>query len=180
MNSSIEFQLIKRFRQLAKDREDLDFRFAQWCKDARAAEATDAAFIKWCQLKLELTDYKAHEMLQLAGVAALASDAHTFETLGGPTGAKLIPVLALPKREQVAVVQAAKLEVRSIRSVMQARGHITPITPAAIPAQEKKRISDVALLAKYIAEHLPNARLPSDVQTIVLMYVPSFGKKRAA
>lgn len=178
MNKDQAFAFRKRWNELLRIKKDVEHRIAILCLSMRNACKSDDDFIRWCGIELGQSDVEAHRMLLQADAVRILPDASQWERAGNLN--HIAKIATLPKREQVAVLQQSKLQGRKVISIMRERNLITPIKPAAIPAQVKKRISDVALLAKYIAEHLPNARLPSDVQTIVLMYVPSFGRKRAA
>lgn len=181
MNSleNATFALVQRFRAIEKTQRDIDFKRSEWCSEVRALAGNDDAFARWCQTKLLLTQNEISQLLQRARAATLVTDSRSWEQLRGFKGIRA--VLHLPKTEQINVVQAAKVAGRPIRSVMIERGHLRTYEPIdKTPPGKTKTMGDVEMLAKYIAAQLPNAKLPRDVETLVLMYVPSFGKRKAS
>lgn len=168
--------LVKAFHALERAQKELDYKLSCWARDLRAICASEKEFTRWCATELGLPDGKAQELLDRAAVVAVVSDVDNFNDRGGFE--KLRPILAFPKREQLAIVQAAKAEIRGIASVIKARHPAAPT--AEMPAlRPSRKLSDADVLAQWIVDN-HRGKLPAEVDVIVRMYVPGFGSKRAA
>jgi hypothetical protein len=176
MNSEVLIALVKLFRKLEADQKDLDFRRAQWARDARTHFPDDKRFILWCQADLGITYAAAQDLCLSARAAVIVPDAKMWNKVGGARSIKA--VLDLPKREQIDTIQSAVARGIGVRSVYNERHpaarepSVVKGLPTRTPAQ-KTRDTDVTILAKFIAEnHHKLGKLPSAIDVIVRMYAP--------
>lgn len=166
-------RFIKQWNEIEKAQTDLDFRRSQWARDVLQACGSERAFKTWCQSELNLTDHKINQLIARAATIKVVSDSATWNQLGG--FAKLDKVATLPKREAVAVIEAAKSQCLSVRTVMKQRGHIAPpppIQPVPVSSAKRGAMRDAQDLARYLdsLRKQGTVKLPSDIATIVDMY----------
>jgi len=145
-------RLIKAWRALEAAQKDLDYKKSEWAREVRSLAPTDAKFIDWCSVELRLTQAQAKELLDRAATLAIVPDVKTWNTHGGFQ--KLRKLVELPKKEQVAVIEAAKVSGHAISTVLQQRGHVPTSAPVASvlvgPA------ADAAALAAFIRGVIEN------------------------
>lgn len=139
-------RLIKAFRALEAEQKDLDFRRSQWAREVRALAPSDAKFVDWCGVELGLTQAQAKELLDRAATLAIVPDVKTWNEHGGFQ--KLRKLVELPKKEQVAVIEAAKVSGYAVSTVIKQRGHAPTAAPVATIAVGPA--ADAAALAEYI------------------------------
>lgn len=174
MNSEKLLNLVKQWNKLEAEQKDLDFRKAQWAREARGCFQDDRRFITWCKSDIGLTDAKAQDLCLLARAGGVVTDPKVWIKLGGSR--EIRAVEPLTKREQVAVLEAAKTSGRAVRTIAKERH---PELFSAVPKNDvtplkKRQMSDIETLARFIADHahrLP--KLPGDVAVIVRMYAPA-------
>lgn len=127
--------LIKEWRQIAAERKSVDYRMARWSGRVRAefmAGGTgDAQFFKWLDTELGLSNAEKIEALNLARSFKIVPDEQTWAAQGA---AQIRRLLDIPKREQVAVLEAAKVEVR--KAEMQRFDPRSPLR-AGLPARHR-------------------------------------------
>lgn len=180
---------VKRWNQLAKAQADLDYQKSVYAKDLRAEFGTDASCVKWCEAHLNLTEYQAKELLDRAAAVKVISDPKVWAQVGGSRGFENIrPMLKYPKKEQVAIVEAAKVEALQIPSIIRKR-HPEPVqvtkptsrgsSPIIARPVTTRKMSDADLLAKWIAENAASLPMTPELENVVRMYVPTFTAKRA-
>lgn len=176
MTTDKTMHFIKLWRKIQKDQEELDFRKAEWARDLRKEHKSDDAFIEWCRVELEMAHGTADELLRRAKLITVIPDAPTWNKLGGYE--KLQPLVSkhLPRKEQVAIVEAAKVSGyvdRPITRVMQQRGHLPAPTPARstahLPVIATPTAHEIQRLAAFIDATIKNP--PPDVRRIVSKYV---------
>lgn len=190
MNSEVLIALAKRFRKIEADQKDLDFRKAEWARDARAQFPDDERFILWCKSDLGETHSAALSLCLSVRAVAVARDARTWEKIGGRRS--ILAVEKMPKREQIRTLQAAVARGVSVRAIVNEHTRSSappvPYKPRVIPAGtplaewvsdcKRGKMSDVEMLARFIADHLDVLpKLPPKVEVIVRMYVPNAKRK---
>jgi hypothetical protein len=169
--------LIKEWRQIVAERKSVDYRMARWSNRARAefgsGSTGDEQFFKWLETELGLSNMEKVEALNLARSFKIVPDEPTWSAQGA---AQIRRLIDLPKREQVAVLEAAKVEDRKIGSVLRGREEAAEArtskggnersraaSPAAAPGDKKiiarfaRGLSDDALadlLAEAIADQI--------------------------
>ena len=179
MNTEKLISLTKQWRRLEDDQRDLDFRKAEWARAARGCFQDDRRFITWCKSDLGITEAAAQDLCLRARAAGVVPDAKTWTRLGG--FGQIRAVESLPKREQINILESAKSTGRAVRTLVRERHPEMFENATQTPERTKKQMSDIEKLSRFIADHVDTLpRLPSDVEVIVRMYVPSVAKKRAA
>jgi hypothetical protein len=183
MTVDMRHKMIKVWRAIQKDQRDLDFRKSAFSKDLRAHFAAgktgDNLFHKWCLDNLGLQRNQTQELLARGVAATIVADADTWNLLNGYKS--IAYVRDLPRKEQIAVIEAAKKSGYSIRTIMTKRGHSLPgyapepVVPSNKPiekstAKPQRRgvYADIKELANFIARS--SLKLPPDVRVIVDMY----------
>lgn len=173
MNIDLTHKHRKVFAQLLREQKNLDYRMSVAARDLRADCASDAAFIKWLDTEFGMSPGQAKELLRRAAAVKVVPTADDWNALGGFS--KIEPVLEFPKREQAQIINTAKVEARSIPSVIRAIRPISPSNPAPGPTKsERKQMRDAELFAKFIVDNAAHLKIPGDVLIAVQMYVPSF------
>ena len=162
MNKDRAFELAQRWRRLVSRTKDLDWDKTLFAKDLRAefgsGGAGDKALIKWCETEIGMPSYVATELLLRATVAGIV-DKEAYVQIGGFGAVRQIAALDL--RQQVHVVQSAKLQNKTVRSVMREQGLLPPPPePVADP--------DAVLLATFIIEQ--GIKLPKEIAKVVAKY----------
>ena len=176
MNSEKLISLVKQFREIERAQKDLDFRKAQWAREARGCFVDDRRFIAWCKADVGLTDPAAQDLCLLARAAGIVPDPKTWIRLGGSR--EIREVSRLPtKRQQIDVLEAAKATGRAVRALVKERMPANDIAPVIRAAPRK--MSDAEVLARFIAENVVR-KLPPEVEMLVRMYAPREANKRAA
>ena len=183
MTVDMRHKMIKVWRAIQKDQRDLDFRKSAFSKDLRAHFAAgktgDNLFHKWCLDNLGLQRNQTQELLARGVAATIVPDADTWNLLNGYKS--IAYVRDLPRKEQIAVIEAAKKSGYSIRTIMTKRGHSLPgyapepVVPSNKPIakttdkpQRRGVYADIKALANFVANS--SLKLPTDVRVIVDMY----------
>jgi len=151
--------LIKEWRQIVADRKTVDYRMARWAQRVRlefsSGSAGDEQFFKWLETELGLSNAEKVEALNLARSFKIVPDQQTWAAQGA---AQIRRLIDLPKREQVAVLEAAKIEDRKIGSVLRGREEaaeaLTRKNPNvhAVPSTGDKKI--IARFARGLSDDL--------------------------
>lgn len=167
---------IKLWKKIEKDQQELDFRKSEWARDLLAWRKTEESFIRWCADEIGMQRIQAQEMLRRAKLVTVVADAPTWNKLGGYE--KLQPLVSkeLPRKEQIAIVEAAKVSGyvdRPIARVMQQRGHLPKPEPtkttAHLPVIATPTAREIKLLAEFINETYKNP--PPEVRRVVSKYL---------
>ena len=183
MTVDTRHKLIKIWRAIQKDQRDLDFRKSAFSKELRShfapGKTGDHMFHKWCLDNLGLQRNQTQELLARGAAVTVVPDADTWNVLGGYR--QIAHVRELPRKEQVAVIEAAKKSGYAIRTIMAKRGHSLPgYAPEPVgrtskqpekPASKPQRrgvYADIAALANFVADS--KLKLPADIRVIVDMY----------
>lgn len=185
MTTDKNINFIKLWRKIEKDQQELDFRKSEWARDLRRECKSDDEFTRWCADQIGMVHAQAEELLRRAKLVTIVADAPTWNRLGGYE--KLQPLISkdLPRKEQVAIVEAAKVSGyvdRPIMRVMQQRGHIAPpVAPrstAHLPVIATPTAHEIQRLARFIDETYKNP--PPDIRRIVSKYVADKAETAAA
>jgi len=183
MSVDARHKLIKVWRQIQKDQRDLDFRKSEFSKELRAhfaaGKAGDEMFHRWCLDNLGLQRNQTQELLARGIAATIVTDADAWNMLNGYKS--IAYVRELPRKEQIAVIEAAKKSGYSIRTIMAKRGHTlpgyapvpvkksdNPITPSATKPQRRGVYADITALANFVAGL--SVKVPADIRVIADMY----------
>lgn len=123
-------RLLEAFLALEREQRDLDFRRAEWARDARSAHNSDDAFRAWCREALELREAQIADLLFMGRAARVIADADTWRRVGGLSQIRAVQLLT-SERDQVSILEAAKANRGAIRTLV--REHIAKTTPAKKP-----------------------------------------------
>ena len=179
MNSEKLIGLLKQFRKLESEQKDLDYRRAQWAREARGCFQDDRRFIVWCKSDLGLTEAQSQDLCLLARAAGVVTDPKTWINLGGSRQIRAVEQLAT-KREQVTVLEAAKATGKAIRTLVRERLPIAETAKPEFRPADKRKMIDAEVLAQFIVANISRLpKLPSDVAEIVRMYAPGTFLKAA-
>lgn len=122
MNPAKSHALVKEWRQIVADRKAADYRMAKWAHAARAefgpGASGDDQFFKWLETELGLAAAERIEALNLARSFKAVPDPKIWADQGA---AQIRRIVELPRKEQVAVIEAAKVEGKKIGSVIRGR-----------------------------------------------------------
>lgn len=177
MSPKQTIRFIKLWRRLEKSHQELDFRKSEWSRDVRKLSKSDAEFIRWCDVELQLARNTAEELLRRAKLIAVVSDALTWKMLGGYEKMQALVLHGLSRKEQVAVVEAAKVsgyaaKTGPITKIMQQRGYL-PIPAAGshsmFPVISVPIANEIRRLAEFIDATYKNP--PEDVRRIIGKYM---------
>lgn len=160
MKQSKMLEFIRQWKGLERRQKDLDFERSRWCAELRAeflsGDAGDKAFVKWLEVELGLPTERQEELLDRAAAFAVVPDPQQWRELGGFVQTKkLVP---LDKKEQVAVIGAAKATGYRISTIVRQRESRPTVS----------HVPDVVLLAEFV-EQLPDA--PEDLRTLARKYI---------
>lgn len=187
MNSGKLVRFIERWRELERQTKDLDFQRSVFARDLRkefaAGSAGDDQFTKWCETELGLNAAAACELLTRARAVEVCADEKTYARVGGFKAVR--HVIALPKRAQVEVIEAAKSQHKNVLTVVRerekAKNQNTPaaskVASSTAPTLRYSSFADAKALAEFIHEHCED--MPASIRTIVGRYVDAKGKKAA-
>lgn len=136
MKNDKMIQFVKRWRDLERRQKDLDFERSVFARDLRAefepGRLGDDEFVNWCVVELGLTAAQARsEFLPRAQAAIAVPDVGTWNQLGGFRQTRHL--VGLTKKQQVDVVQAAKVSNKVITTVRRERG-LNGAPPISKPA----------------------------------------------
>lgn len=156
MNPAKSHALVKEWRQIVADRKAVDFRMAKWAHTARAefgSGATgDEQFFKWLETELGLATAERVEALNLARSFKVVPDPKIWADQGA---AQIRRLVDLPRKEQVAVIEAAKVEGKKIGSVIRGREEAADARsgkreePTRKPPDIQVARNDKAVIAKF-------------------------------
>lgn len=169
MNKDKLFSFQKRWNALEKQRKDLGYQFALWARDLRAEfpkdDAGDAQFIKSCVEWFKgIDEPRAKSLLTQARAAESVPDERTFLIVGG---ARQIEKLApLEKKEQIATIEAAKLQNKTISTVIRERAVAQGKLPP--PPPRVNHLDNAQKLARYIKRTCK--KIPKDIEMILKYY----------
>ena len=170
-------RLLRALRSLEKQQREIDFGFAKWAKDLRAVCKSDSEFLTWCQERAGYPLHRAEAMLKRVAVIGLVSDEPSWDKLGGYEKIQPLVTHDLPRKEQIAIIEAAKASGYSpkagpITRIMQQRGHLPPPAPvrstAHLPVIATPTAHEIERLARFIDETYKNP--PPDIRRIVSKY----------
>jgi hypothetical protein len=163
MHKDRSFEFSQRWRKLLNRTKDLDWEKTFFAKELRAefdaGAPGDKALTKWCEVELDMPQYVAAELI-LRTVMATYVDNKGYEQVGGFSAVRQIA--ALDKRQQVHVIQSAKAQNKSVRSVMRDQGLLP----------DRPRVSenpDAALLAEFLIKS--GVPIPPRIAKVVYRYV---------
>ena len=163
MHKDRSFEFSQRWRKLLNRTKDLDWEKTLFAKELRAefdaGASGDKALTKWCEVELGMPQYVATELL-LRAVMATQVDKKGYEQVGGFSAVRQIA--ALDKRQQVHVIQSAKTQNKSVRSVMRDQGLLPE--PPQISANP-----DAELLAEFLIRS--GVSIPPRIAKVVDKYV---------
>ncbi len=176
---------IKLWRAIERDQRELDFRKSTFSKDLRAkfsaGKAGDNSFRKWCEDHLGLKFNQSEELLARGIAVTIIPDVGTWNEMGGYDA--IGKMRDLPKKEQIACVNAAKASNYTLKTVLKQRGHgyTAPTTPITTrkpgkPARSAAEI-DVEILAAYVARTCKN--MPRHIEKLVSRYLVELRKAAA-
>lgn len=158
------FQLAKEYRDISRQRRDIDFRLCQWARKLRDEVPNDEEFVRWCVDELGLTDGEArHDLLTRALAFSVAPDKPTWTEIGGFRAARKLATL--PRKEQVACIGAMRASGYGVDKILRDRGHAAT---GQTRADAHSAADDAARLARFIAESVPEA--PRAIKAIVERY----------
>jgi hypothetical protein len=183
VNNSKMIQFVKRWRELESKAKDLDYQRSVLARDIRAefpkGSDGDEAFTKWCEVELGLFVAAACELLTRARAIEVCADESTYARVGGFKAVR--HVITLNKREQVAVLEAAKSQHKNVRTIVReretARAANLPANTNIKPVLRFSTFEDAKALAAFVDKHCKD--MPSHIRAIVGRYVES-AKKTAA
>ncbi len=171
MNNDKMIRFIKRWRELETQRRKLDFERSQWCREVRdefpKGDAGDKAFVNWLAVELGITPAIGAELLERAVASLAVPDSKTWDRVGGFSNIRALAPLA--QRDRVAVLEAAKADAKTVKTVMRERGLVAAPTKTAKP--------DVVVLAEFISTL---EEVPKDVMEVVRKYVTRKAIRRTA
>lgn len=163
MHKDRSFEFSQRWRKLVNRKRDLDWETALFAKDLRAefdvGVAGDKALAKWCEVELGMPQYVATELLLRALVASIV-DKKGYEAIGGFPAVRQLA--SLDKKQQVQVINAAKHQDKSVRSVMRDQGLLPE--PPQVNANP-----DAELLAEFLVKS--GVAIPPRIAKVVDRYV---------
>ena len=170
MHNDKMIRFIKQWRDLETQRRKLDFERSRWCRNVRAEFAKgavgDRAFMNWLAVELGITASIGQELLERAVASQTVQDESTWDRVGGFSH---IRVLApLPQRDKITVLEAAKADAKTVKTVMRERGLILP---------KKMEKPDVVILAEFIATL---DKVPPGIMAVVGKYVSKRAIRQAA
>lgn len=176
MNNDKMLQFVKRWRALEAAQRDLDFRISEWARDLRsefvAGKAGDDRFVSWCDQELGITKAQADGLLRRVSLLSVVPDAKTWNSFGGYE--KLLPISDMPRKEQVATIEAAKASKLTIATIVRQRSKPTPTATDSVDRPERVTASpaeDAAALAEFIDQVCPN--VPRSIKRLVDRYLQS-------
>lgn len=180
MNAKQTMHFIKLWRKIEKAQQELDFRKSEWSRDVRKLSKSDADFIRWCDVELKMARNTAEEMLRRAKLVAVVSDAQTWNKLGGYDKMQPLVMHNLSRKEQIAIVEAAKVsgyapKTGPITKIMQQLGHLPKSAPTShsfsLPVIATPTADEIRRLAEFIDETYKNP--PDDIRRIISKYTIS-------
>lgn len=185
MNIDRNIHFIKLWKKIEKDQQDIDFRKSEWSRDLRKNCANDAEFVAWCDVELGMARNTADELLRRARLISVVVDASTWNRLGGYEKLQPLLMMSLPRKEQIAIIEAAKIaNYRSILPIMKQRGHApsprppSPRSTERLPVVATPTAIDIKRLAEFIDETYKNP--PADIRRIIKKYIASVAANAAA
>lgn len=182
MNNSKMIQFVKRWREIERQTKDLDYQRSVLARDIRAefsdGNVGDEQFIKWCDVELGLNAAAACELLTRARAVQVCADEKTYTRVGGFKAVRHL--ITVGKREQVAVLEAAKSQHKNVLTVVREREKARAATlPANAntstkPVMRYSSFEDAKALAVFVDKHCKD--MPAHIRTIVGRYVESAKK----
>lgn len=168
MNNDKMIRFIKQWRELEAQRRKLDFERSRWCREVRAefakGDVGDRAFVNWLAVELGIAAATGQEMLERALASQTVPDESTWDRVGGFSHIRALA--PLPQRDRVAVLEAAKADAKTVKTVMRERG---------LAATKKLAKPDVVLLAEFVATL---DEVPPAIMAIVGKYVTRRAARR--
>ncbi len=177
MHNDKMIQFVKRWRDLDKRQADIDHERSTLCREIRSqfdsGPTGDDKFLDWCALELGLPLGPAQDALSRAAASKVVPDSATWKKLGGFRQIRHVAAIS-DKRQQVAVLEAAKASGKAISTIIRERSGDSPerINPRA----------DAEALAAYVeglAAAITALNVPKHITAIVERYRPAT-KRRAA
>ena len=176
MNNDKMLHFVKRWRALEAAQRDLDFKISEFARDVRsefpAGKVGDDRFTAWLDVELGFTKAQADGLLRRVSLLSVVPDVKTWNHHGGYE--KLLPISDLPRKEQVATLEAAKASKLTIATIIRQRSK-----PVAAPADSIERpevrtaspAEDAAALAEFIDSTCPT--IPRSIKRLVDRYLQS-------
>ncbi len=168
----------KRLAALEKSQKDIDFNLSVWARDLLDALGGTKEFIQFCEVEFAMDERKALGFHRRALAVRLVADAATWNELKGfeQIGELFRDNLPIKRTEQIAIINAAKAETRTIVNVLKRRGHIPAGRPPdqwnEQPVRVSQKVHHADIVCKFIAETMNVERLPAEVRAIVKIYAP--------
>lgn len=147
--------LITRFRELEREGAALEQKRRVWANDVhKAVNNSDENMLAWLKTTLELSDAAATLWVHRAIAYKVAPDEATHKALGGTTEIKR--VAHLPRKEQVAILEAAKVQKVKIVTVLRERGHLPPLPSTPVAPSVRTQLEELATFIDGCGVRLPN------------------------
>lgn len=194
MNVTKTHAFLKEWRQLAADRKSLDYREARWCYNLRAefpsGDAGDKAFFHWLDTELCVPPKEREAQLDKARAFKIVPDQATWDAQGANAAVKLRPLVRMPKKEQVAILGASKVEGKSVDKVILERDRAqtarttTPVSAhvrgIGAPGGDTRRFKSwvIGLSAETVLDAL--AEQIADGILAAPLFIQDIAKRRAA
>lgn len=142
MNSAKIRALLKEWRQLAAERKSIDYREARWAHKLRAeypsGNAGDKSFHHWLEVEIDMPPKEREQMLDKARAFKITSDQATWDAQGNQAYLQICKIMAMPRKDQVVILNAAKDEGRKIGAIILARAR-AQVAQGVIPIRAHER-----------------------------------------
>lgn len=146
-------------------------------KEFETGDVGDREFLETATKHFNEPLHVAQYLLALAFAArAFPGEEEFYNRVG-----KAVKYLArLPTKEQSEVLTLAKKQTKTVQTVIREREIAAGLRepPDKVSTGNTGRMRDIEMLARYIAENMPDAAPPREIETLIRMYVPAF--RRAA
>lgn len=163
-------QYVKRWRDLAKRREDLDYETSALARDIRSefqsGEVGDRQFIGWCEIELGLMPRQSHDLLARGTAAKIVPDEKQWRRLGGSKAIRCL--IDVPDADRKTVIMEAIGSGGNVKAVLRSRGLLEPTKGYSYK-------TDAERLAEYVSS-LPSP--PKYIREIAARYVKVYALSR--
>jgi hypothetical protein len=137
--------MIRRWRDLASERVNVDYKIAVWCRVLRDGYPRgvdgDRRFDSWIETNLQIPPSRRVDMLMLAiGAREVARDPATWTRIGGSSVVRRLA--SMPVAERKSVLSEAKQKCYSVRTILNRR-ELAKTTP-------RQRVTDIMRLARFV------------------------------
>lgn len=188
MNKTKIHKFREEWKKLKGERDDLNYRMAHWASNLRAeypdGDVGDKGFHDWLIAEFGVPAKEREALLDMVRAIGIVPDQPTWNALGGSD--KIRPIVRMPRKEQVAILSAAKVEGKKVRDVIIARDRaqaarsIAPMRGADTGRADASTIKRWAcqLSADTLADAL--AEQIADGILVAPLHVVAAAKRRAA